>query len=130
MLYRKLRQSSGIFGAPYSSFVQVDFLHVTEPDSWENKRGDHDREYLCCFMGHPCGPHQTYGRSVSPIPAARHDVYGRNHNAFRKIAEREANLRSAFKLPFSAWLLGVGGLFGFHALYFVALQNAPAVEAG
>lgn len=42
----------------------------------------------------------------------------------------KANVRSAFKLPLTGWLLGVGGLFGFHALYFVALQNAPAVEAG
>lgn len=28
-----------------------------------------------------------------------------------------------------AWLLGVGGLFGFHALYFAALRLAPPVEA-
>lgn len=27
------------------------------------------------------------------------------------------------------WLLGVGGLFGYHFFYFVALQNAPAVDA-
>ncbi|GHB22202.1 membrane protein [Pseudovibrio japonicus] len=47
-----------------------------------------------------------------------------------KLLSGRADLRSAFKIPFSAWLLGVGGLFGFHALYFVALQNAPAVEAG
>jgi len=32
-------------------------------------------------------------------------------------------------LPWRAWLLGVGGLFGYHAAYFVALQRAPAVEA-
>ncbi|KZL29245.1 aromatic amino acid exporter YddG [Pseudovibrio sp. WM33] len=47
-----------------------------------------------------------------------------------KLLTGKANVRSAFKLPLSGWLLGVGGLFGFHALYFVALQNAPAVEAG
>jgi len=29
-----------------------------------------------------------------------------------------------------AWLLGVGGLFGFHFFYFTALRNAPPVEAG
>ncbi|HZH27907.1 MAG TPA: EamA family transporter [Azospirillaceae bacterium] len=29
----------------------------------------------------------------------------------------------------SAWLLGVAGLFGYHALYFVALRLAPPVEA-
>lgn len=28
------------------------------------------------------------------------------------------------------WLLGVGGLFGYHFFYFVALRNAPPVEAG
>ena len=31
--------------------------------------------------------------------------------------------------PLSAWLVGVGGLFGFHLLYFIALAKAPAVEA-
>lgn len=29
----------------------------------------------------------------------------------------------------AAWLLGVGGFFGFHFFYFVALGTAPAVEA-
>ena len=28
------------------------------------------------------------------------------------------------------WLLGVGGLFGYHALYFIALRLAPPAEAG
>ncbi|WP_439599110.1 aromatic amino acid exporter YddG [Falsiroseomonas sp.] len=31
--------------------------------------------------------------------------------------------------PGIAWLHGVGGLFGYHALYFLALALAPAVEA-
>lgn len=30
----------------------------------------------------------------------------------------------------SVWLLGVGGLFGYHFCYFFALRNAPPVEAG
>jgi len=29
----------------------------------------------------------------------------------------------------AVWLLGVGGLFGYHFFYFVALGNAPAVDA-
>lgn len=33
------------------------------------------------------------------------------------------------RVPWSYWLLGVYGLFGYHAAYFYALQNAPAVEA-
>lgn len=31
--------------------------------------------------------------------------------------------------PLPVWLLGVGGLFGYHFFYFMALRNAPAVEA-
>lgn len=31
--------------------------------------------------------------------------------------------------PLPVWGLGVGGLFGFHLLYFVALANAPPLEA-
>lgn len=31
--------------------------------------------------------------------------------------------------PPSVWMLGIGGLFGYHFLYFMALRNAPAVEA-
>jgi drug/metabolite transporter (DMT)-like permease len=40
--------------------------------------------------------------------------------------------RSVFtsaRQPAAVWLLGVGGLFGYHALYFTALRNAPAAEA-
>ena len=32
--------------------------------------------------------------------------------------------------PSGAWALGVGGLFGYHFFYFMALRNAPPVEAG
>lgn len=33
------------------------------------------------------------------------------------------------RLPWRVWALGVGGLFGYHVLYFNALGRAPAVEA-
>ncbi|MGV3490890.1 MAG: DMT family transporter [Devosia sp.] len=36
----------------------------------------------------------------------------------------------AMRQPLPVWLLGVGGLFGYHFLYFFALRNAPPVEAG
>lgn len=36
----------------------------------------------------------------------------------------------AWRQPLVAWALGVGGLFGYHALYFVALRLAPPAEAG
>jgi drug/metabolite transporter (DMT)-like permease len=34
------------------------------------------------------------------------------------------------KQPPKVWITGIGGLFGYHFLYFTALRNAPAVEAG
>lgn len=37
---------------------------------------------------------------------------------------------SAMRQPLPVWLLGVGGLFGYHFCYFFALRNAPPVEAG
>src|SRR3954470_16876924 len=36
----------------------------------------------------------------------------------------------ALRQPFRVWALGVGGLFGYHALYFAALRLAPPAEAG
>lgn len=36
----------------------------------------------------------------------------------------------ALKQPPIAWAVGVGGLFGYHALYFLALRFAPPAEAG
>jgi drug/metabolite transporter (DMT)-like permease len=35
----------------------------------------------------------------------------------------------ALKQPLAAWVVGVGGLFGYHALYFLALRFAPPAEA-
>ncbi len=32
--------------------------------------------------------------------------------------------------PPVAWLVGIGGLFGYHFFYFTALRNAPPVQAG
>ncbi|NKM68083.1 aromatic amino acid exporter YddG [Rhizobium laguerreae] len=34
------------------------------------------------------------------------------------------------KQPAKVWMTGISGLFGYHFLYFTALRNAPAVEAG
>lgn len=38
-------------------------------------------------------------------------------------------LRVLFRVPPVAWLLGVGAFFGYHALYFTALQALPPVTA-
>jgi drug/metabolite transporter (DMT)-like permease len=40
-----------------------------------------------------------------------------------------ASVAAKLVLPARVWALGVYGLFGYHALYFLALKTAPAVEA-
>jgi drug/metabolite transporter (DMT)-like permease len=42
---------------------------------------------------------------------------------------RPGAIRALWQPPI-AWLVGVGGLFGYHALYFLALRSAPPAEAG
>jgi drug/metabolite transporter (DMT)-like permease len=43
---------------------------------------------------------------------------------------RGADPRQFLRHPPAVWLLGIGGLFGYHFFYFMALRNAPPVEAG
>src|SRR5580700_6489165 len=42
---------------------------------------------------------------------------------------RPEAIRALVQSPI-AWIVGVGGLFGYHALYFLALRFAPPAEAG
>jgi drug/metabolite transporter (DMT)-like permease len=49
--------------------------------------------------------------------------------AFASFIWRPAAFR-ALRQPLLAWVVGVGGLFGYHALYFLALRFAPPAEAG
>jgi drug/metabolite transporter (DMT)-like permease len=37
---------------------------------------------------------------------------------------------NSLRQPLVVWVVGVGGLFGYHALYFLALRFAPPAEAG
>ena len=39
------------------------------------------------------------------------------------------SLRAAARQPLAVWAIGVGGLFGYHFVYFTALRNAPGAEA-
>ncbi len=38
------------------------------------------------------------------------------------------NLFEIAKMDFKVWILGVGGLFGYHLLLFIALRNAPILQ--
>jgi len=43
---------------------------------------------------------------------------------------RGEDIISHLRFDIKIWVLGVGGLFGYHFFYFLALGNAPPVEAG
>ena len=43
---------------------------------------------------------------------------------------RRGALASLRAVPAGAWALGIIGLFGYHALYMLALKNAPTAQAG
>lgn len=49
--------------------------------------------------------------------------------AFTKWLAKGERISDHLRQPAAAWALGVGGLFGFHFLFFLAIRNAPAVEA-
>ncbi|QLF68594.1 EamA family transporter [Peteryoungia desertarenae] len=46
------------------------------------------------------------------------------------IFARDPSRLKDLRQPAKVWFVGIGGLFGYHFLYFTALRNAPAVEAG
>jgi drug/metabolite transporter (DMT)-like permease len=41
---------------------------------------------------------------------------------------RGSSLKALLPHPLSVWVLGIGGLFGYHLLYFIAFRLAPPVE--
>ena len=49
---------------------------------------------------------------------------------FADLDRRGPRRSRALRQPPLAWIVGVGGLFGYHALYFLALRFAPPAEAG
>ena len=70
------------------------------------------------------------GRSDPAVPDGCHDVRRRCRDRHRARARARRRLERAWcGWPVRVWLLGVGGLFGYHALYFAALQLAPPAEA-
>lgn len=49
--------------------------------------------------------------------------------AFAKWLARGQDIRAQFAWPAPVWTLGILGLFGYHALYFLALKSAPPATA-
>jgi drug/metabolite transporter (DMT)-like permease len=49
---------------------------------------------------------------------------------FLAVIRRGGGAIGALRQEPLAWIVGVGGLFGYHALYFLALRFAPPAEAG
>lgn len=48
---------------------------------------------------------------------------------FVVVVRRGLSALDTLQQPWGAWALGVGGFFGYHVFYFIAMQNAPPAEA-
>ena len=45
------------------------------------------------------------------------------------LRKQKVHVKELFKIPVKAWIIGISGLFGYHFFYFLAVKNAPTVEA-
>lgn len=45
------------------------------------------------------------------------------------LKKQNIKIKALFEVPLKVWIIGVSGLFGYHFFYFLAMKNAPAVEA-
>ena len=45
------------------------------------------------------------------------------------LKKQNIHIKELFKIEAKAWIIGISGLFGYHFFYFLAIKNAPAVEA-
>ena len=45
------------------------------------------------------------------------------------LKKQKKRLKDLFKIPLKVYVFGVYGLFGYHFFYFLAIKNAPAIEA-
>ena len=45
------------------------------------------------------------------------------------LKKQNIKLKELFRIPLKVWFIGVFGLFGYHFFYFLAIKNAPVVEA-
>ncbi|MFK2821387.1 DMT family transporter [Arcobacter sp. YIC-80] len=45
------------------------------------------------------------------------------------LKKQDISFNKLFKIPIKGWIIGICGLFGYHFFYFLAMKNAPAVEA-
>lgn len=45
------------------------------------------------------------------------------------LKKQNIHIKELLKIEPKAWVIGISGLFGYHFFYFLAIKNAPAVEA-
>lgn len=45
------------------------------------------------------------------------------------LKKEKKKIKDLFKIPLKVYFIGISGLFGYHFFYFLAIKNAPAIEA-
>lgn len=71
----------------------------------------------------------TYTGSVPPFETVALSFAVATLLTLGKWLVRREDIGRHLRQPLAVWLTGVGGLFGYHFLYFLALKTAPPVEA-
>ncbi len=70
----------------------------------------------------------TTAAGIPPFPVAGADIWDIRRPRLLWQLRPGGNGVAALRQPFAAAALAIGGLFGYHALYFIAFSRAPAVE--
>ncbi len=64
--------------------------------------------------------------AMPPLSVDRHHLRHWRLGRCRAVDRAPRRGQGPPRQPWPVWLLGVGGLFGYHAAYFIALRNAPS----
>jgi drug/metabolite transporter (DMT)-like permease len=71
----------------------------------------------------------TYTGNIPPFETVALSFAVASLLTLGKWVVRREDIGRHLRQPAAVWLMGVGGLFGYHFFYFLALQRAPPVEA-
>jgi drug/metabolite transporter (DMT)-like permease len=71
----------------------------------------------------------TYTGNIPPFETVAISFTVASLFTLGKWVVRREDIGRHLRQPAAVWLMGVGGLFGYHFFYFLALQRAPPVEA-
>lgn len=71
----------------------------------------------------------VYSGAIPPFELLSISFFIASFIGLAMLKKQRKTIKDLFKVPLKAYFFGVLGLFGYHFFYFIAVKNAPAVEA-